>query len=127
MKNNKTIIGLMVSAIVIVIAIIGFMLYQNSDMVKVREQLELGLKYLSELEYDQAVVAYEIAIEIEPMNVDAYLGLAAAYVGKGDYEASVRVLQKGYDLTQDETLMNKLDEVNVKIDKLRAIAEEEKE
>lgn len=47
------------------------------------------------------------------MNVGAYLGLADAYIGKVDYEAAVRVLQKGYNLTHDETLKNKLDEVKI--------------
>ena len=123
MKNKKKKVCLLVVVIVIIAIIAGLILYKNSDAVMVRKQLDLGQKYLSELEYDQAVAAYEIAIEIEPMNVDAYLGLADAYIGKGDYEAAVRALQKGYDLTQDENLKNKLEEVNLEIDRLRAVAE----
>lgn len=115
---KKKIIGLSVIFIVIVIIIIGVILYQNNDAINVRKQLDLGEKYLSELEYDQAAAAYEAAIEIEPMNVDAYLGLADVYMGKGDYEAAVRVLQKGYDLTQDETLKGKMDEVKIRIDSI---------
>lgn len=123
MKNKKKKVYLSVVIIVIIAIITGLILYKNSDAVKVREQLDLGKKYLSELEYDQAVAAYEAAIEIEPMNVDAYLGLADAYIGKSDYEAAALALQKGYELTQDETLKNKLDEVNLEIDRLRVVAE----
>ena len=65
MKNKKKKVCLLVVVIVIIAIIAGLILYKNSDAVKVREQLGLGQKYLSELEYDQAVAAYEAAIEIE--------------------------------------------------------------
>ena len=123
MKNKKKKVYLSVVIIVIIAIIVGLILYKNSDAVKVREQLDLGQKYLSELEYDQAVAAYEIAIEIEPMNVDAYLGLADAYIGKGYYEAASLALQKGYELTQDDALKNKLTDVNAEIEKKRQEAE----
>jgi Tfp pilus assembly protein PilF len=38
------------------------------------KQLSLGEKYLSELKYDKAIVAFNKVIEIEPRNMQAYLG-----------------------------------------------------
>lgn len=110
---------------VFVMAMGGYMLYKNSDSVRVREQLDLGEKYLTELDFDQAIVAYEKAIEIEPMNIEAYLGLADAYIGKDDYESALVVLQKGYDLTGNEEIGNKLDEIKEEIES-RKYAEESK-
>lgn len=120
MKNKRKIIKVTIAAVVaLVMVIAGYAVYKNSDAVRVREQLDLGEKYLAELDYDQAIVACEIVIEIEPMNVGAYLGLADAYIGKGDYESAALALQKGYDLTKDEAIKNKLDEVNVEVEKIR--------
>ena len=124
MKSKGKIIGIIIMLILIVVFLIGgFVLYKNSDAVRVKKQLDLGEKYLAELDYDQAIVAYEKVIEIEPMNVEAYLGLADAYIGKDDYESALVVLQKGYDLTGNEEIGNKLDEIKEEIER-RKYAEE---
>ena len=60
---------------------------------QVSKQLSLGEKYLSELEYDKAVIAFNKVIEIEPRNLGAYLGLAEAYEGLGQTEDALRALE----------------------------------
>lgn len=80
---------------------------------KVQAQLVLGQKYLNELNYEQAIIAYEEAIKIEPNCVEAYLGLAEVYVILSDYEQAIGVLQNGYDITKDERLKKRLEEVIV--------------
>lgn len=121
MKNKGKIIGIIIMLILIVVFLIGgFVFYKNSDAVRVRKQLDLGEKYLAELDYDQAIVAYETVIEIEPMNVEAYLGLADAYIGKDDYESALTVLQKGYNLTADDEIKAKIDEINEEIERVEA-------
>ena len=47
-------------------------------------QLELGTRYLSELDYENAVIAFTAAIEIDPRNAQAYAGLYAAYIVQGN-------------------------------------------
>ena len=42
-------------------------------------QLALAEKYMSELNYEAAVLAYRAAIEIDPKNVEAYQGAVEAY------------------------------------------------
>ena len=39
-------------------------------------QYDLGVRYLSEGNYEEAILAFEAAIEIDPRNADAYLKLA---------------------------------------------------
>ena len=63
-----------------------FALTANSSGRRLADQLELGQKYLDELDYEQALVAFEAAISIDPKCVDAYLGMAEAYTGMGEYE-----------------------------------------
>lgn len=69
------------------------------------ELLELGEKYLLELNYEQAVVCFTSVIEIEPKNVRAYVGRGNAYVlwdeqldlAKSDYEKALEIDDKCTD------------------------------
>ncbi len=79
---------------------------------RLQEQLRLGEKYLTELDYEQAIAAYRAAIEIDPRCEEAYLGLADVYVAKGQPEQAAAVLEAGYEETGSETLQNKLEEVS---------------
>ena len=65
------------------------------------ELLDLGEKYLLELDYEQALVQFFAVIEIEPMNPRGYTGAAEAYVAMGDTDAAKAVLERGRDATGD--------------------------
>ncbi len=64
--------------------------------LSLQEYLELGQKYLSEADYDKAVVAFSKAIQIDKKNVEANRQIAAAYekINKPDQaaEAMLNVL-----------------------------------
>lgn len=77
----------------------------------VQEHIDLGRIYLTELSYEKASLEFTEAIEIEPLNSDAYLGLAEAYVGMGDTEKAIDILEEGYDKTGDERLKDMLEEL----------------
>ena len=119
-KKKGFIVAGIAALTVIAAVLIGIIAYNNSTPVKLGKQLELGQKYLTEQDYEQAIVAYQAAIEINPMASDAYLGLADAYIGKGEYEKAAEVLQTGYDTTADERLEEKLEEVNAEIERIKA-------
>ena len=44
-----------------------------------QEQYDLGMRYLSESNYEEAISAFTAAIENEPNNALAYVGRAEAY------------------------------------------------
>ncbi len=69
------------------------------------ELLELGQRYLLEENYEEAVVAFEKAIALDEKCVDAYVGAADAYVGLDKTDEAIRVLEAGYENTQDEGLL----------------------
>ena len=48
-----------------------------------QEQYDLGVRYLSEGNYEEAIIAFSAAIEIDPQQADAYLGLGDAYLAMG--------------------------------------------
>ena len=75
-----------------------------------QEQYDLGLRYLDEGNYEQAVLAFTAAIEIDPKRPEAYLKAAEAYEAMGDYEAAADILEKGYLETGDERLRSAKEE-----------------
>lgn len=77
--------------------------------LSVEELLDLGEKYLLEQSYEQAVVQFLKAIEIEPMNPRGYTGAAEAYIGLGRTEEAVTVLQQGRERTDDNSILSMLE------------------
>ena len=76
-----------------------------------QEQYDLGMRYLTESNYEEAILAFTAAIEIDPNNALAYVGRADAYVQmdatESDAEAgSLAAAQADYEtaLTLDDTL-----------------------
>lgn len=54
---------------------------------RVNQQMDLGNRYLAEMKYEDAVVAFQCVIDLEDQNVDAWLGLAHAYTGMAEMSA----------------------------------------
>lgn len=78
-----------------------------------QEQYDIGIRYLSEGNYQEAIIAFEAAITIEPGNLDSYMCAAEAYLSSGDEAAAANVLVRGYIATGDEDPLWKLiSEVN---------------
>lgn len=75
-----------------------------------QEQYDLGLRYLTEGNYEEAIIAFTAAIEIDPKKPEAYLRAAEAYEAAGDSEAAKEILEKGYAATKDESLRQEIDE-----------------
>ena len=51
-----------------------------------QEQYDLGMRYLEEGNYEQAIVAFTAAIEIDPNQALAYVGRADGYVASEQHE-----------------------------------------
>ena len=77
-----------------------------------QEQYDLGVRYLSEGNYEEAVIAFTAAIEIDPKRAEAYLGLADAYIGTGDLDAARRALEDGLAATNDADIQARLDNLS---------------
>jgi len=84
---------------------------KSESAIDVVEFLELGEKYLIEMDYEQAVVQFLKVIEIEPMNPRGYTGAAEAYVALGNPNAAIDVLNQGLSLMNDNTIQTMLDNI----------------
>lgn len=63
-----------------------------------QDQYDLGLRYLSEGNYQEAILAFTAAIEIDPKQADLYIGRAQAYVLSGETAENLAAAQADFDL-----------------------------
>ena len=71
-----------------------------------KEQYDLGLKYLSAGNYEEAILAFTAAISIDPKRAGAYISLAEAYTAAGDADEAAGVfLQAMETLGETEELL----------------------
>ena len=61
-----------------------------------QEQYDLGVRYLSEGNYEEAVIAFTAAIEIDPKRPEAFLGRGSAYIGAGETAENLAAAQADY-------------------------------
>lgn len=93
--KEKISIILLSIAILVAIAVIGIIAIYNSKDARLKRQLSLGDKYLDGLEYEDALLEYQIALAIDPKAVDAYVGAATAYIGMDAYDLADEMLEQG--------------------------------
>ena len=109
MSKEKRIIYVAIASAIIVIAALAIIFMPKTAAPQtVTEMLSTAQKYLVEMEYERAIAEFNKVIELDPMNADAYLGLAEAYEKSGDIDKAVETLEKGYELTGDERLQARL-------------------
>ncbi len=108
MTKKKKLIYISIAAAIIVIAALAILFMPKTAPQTVTEMLSTAQKYLVEMEYERAIAEFNKVIELDPMNADAYLGLAEAYEKSGDIDKAVETLEKGYELTGDERLQARL-------------------
>lgn len=77
---------------------------KSTEVKTWQEQYELGIRYLSEGNYKEAILAFTAAIRIDPKQVSVYEKLAEAYTQSGDAENAVKILSDGLAATGSDTL-----------------------
>ncbi len=75
---------------------------------KWQEQLDLGMRYLEEMDYENAILAFTKAIEVDPNRSEAYVERAKLYVQRGaegdlalaaaDYEKAIELGEETVDV-----------------------------
>ena len=74
------------------------------------QQVSLGQRHLEEMDYSSALLSFSQAIQVDPSNTQAKLGLAQAYMGLGDYAAAQDVVNDMGDAAETpEALQVQLD------------------
>ena len=68
----------------------------QSAEAKWQEQYDLGMRYLSEGNYEEAIIAFTAAIDIDPKRAEAFLGRGDAYLASGDSEDNLIAAEEDY-------------------------------
>jgi len=113
MLTTKNRLTLYIITGLVLVLIIGAVVLMNtgSGTESVAELLTLGNRFLSELNYEQALVQFLRVIEIEPRNAQGYYGAARAYLGLGQTDNAINILRRGIEMTGDAQLQALLDEL----------------
>ena len=111
MKTKLKIIIPIASAVTAIILALIFIQFKPNEKTSVSEMIRTAQNYLVENNYEQAIAEFEKAIELDPMNVEAYIGIAEAYEAIGNRDMAAQWLEKGFEATGDERLQEKLEEI----------------
>lgn len=76
-----------------------------------QEQYDLGIRYLSEGNYQEAILAFEMAVEIDPKRPETYISLADSHINSGSGSEALKVLQYGYEITKDNSIIDRIVEL----------------
>ena len=70
-----------------------------------QEAYDRGVRFLEEGNFEEAAIAFQAAIELDPKRADAYIGLADALEGHGDVEEARKVLADALSVVEDATVI----------------------
>lgn len=103
---------------------------QSRKQQEIRQHLELAKKYLSELNYEQAIVEYTIVLKLDAKNqditgtlADIYRDYADSFTAENEYEQAIRIVKEGIEATGSAELLKYLEE----LEKQRELWEQKQE
>lgn len=70
----------------------------EKDNLTWQEQYDLGVRYLSEGNYEEAIIAFTAAIEIDPNQTLAYVGRGDAYIASGETTENLAAARSDYEM-----------------------------
>ena len=92
----------------ILILVLGLCACGQNTQTTWQEQYDLGVRYLSGGNYEEAIIAFTAAIEIDPKRPEAYMERGKAFLGAGETEEAIRHALMDYQtaVELDETLLD---------------------
>lgn len=120
LRKKSVKISILLVTFLVVMGIVGINVRSAQRQREYDRHVEAAEKYLTELDYEQAIAEYTLALEIEPNAEEAlnaleqiYQDYAQSLVEAGDYEKAVSILEEGYAQIGRESLPNKIEEFQV--------------
>ena len=90
------------SQLIAVIVLVAVLLTAcASKAVTTADKIELGQKYLTEMNYTEAIASFTEAIKLDPNNIQAYMGRAEAYMALGEYDKALEDYQFVCEKTEE--------------------------
>lgn len=104
-KGKRIILFVILGVLFLILAVSGVFLIKNATEKKAyRAHLDEGQKYLEEMKFEEAVAAFEFALEKNSDSENAYIGIFRARDAQGEYLQAIEILQKGYANTRSDRI-----------------------
>ena len=103
-KKKKWLLPTIIAVIVVIVTISAIAVY-NLPANRRDRQLALAEKYMSELNYEAAILAYKAAIEIDPKCEDAYIELVNLYIAMEAYDKAEEVVVQAENNLDPEIIL----------------------
>lgn len=94
-KLSKGMIAALISLVLLFTAGGAWGWWKLGTEARAQAKLDLGVKYLSENNYEKAILAFNDAIKIDPKQVKGYQGLAKTYTLQGRYDEAQSAYERG--------------------------------
>ncbi|MEN6391166.1 MAG: tetratricopeptide repeat protein [Syntrophomonas sp.] len=94
-KLSKGMIAALISLVLLFTAGGAWGWWKLGTEARAQAKLDLAVKYLSENNYEKAILAFNDAIKIDPKQVKSYQGLAKTYTLQGKYDEAKAAYERG--------------------------------
>lgn len=71
-----------------------------------KEKYDIGMRYLTEGNYEEAILSFTAAIEIDDKVPEVYVGMADAYIGLDEYKEAIEILREGMEKTNNNNIIS---------------------
>ncbi|MGE5458826.1 MAG: tetratricopeptide repeat protein, partial [Methanobacterium sp.] len=95
-----------IAVLVLVFAGAGFFWWSQGSAGRAQEKMDLAVKYISQNNFEKAILSYNEAIKIDPKAADAYMGLAKVYTLQGQYDQARSTYEQGLVNVESNELQN---------------------
>lgn len=110
MKKKNIVILVLILLVLIGTGVGGFFLIKGQMSQKIyKEKMEEGRKYLDRMKYEEAIAAFEFALEENPEDENAYISIYRVRVAQGEVELAKDILRKGFRETKSERIAELLE------------------
>lgn len=96
-------------AISILLSVLVLSACGQSTQEQWQEQYDLGIRYLSEGNYEEAIIAFTAAIEIDPNRAEAYVSLADVCIKQQEFDKALALLQDAWMETENNEILSRVD------------------
>ena len=110
--------GLLAIVLIVAVGIAGLNVRSAQRRKEYNGHVEAAEKYLTELDYEQAIAEYTLALEIEPKSEEmlnaleqTYLAYAQSLADAGEWERAMAVLEEGLSRIGGDSLYEKREEI----------------
>ena len=84
----------------------------KSDVLSWQDLYDTGVRYLEDGKFDEAILAFQAAIQIDPKKAESYLGLEEVYMVQGDEDSAKKILSDALAAVDDSSVIQaRLDEL----------------